>query len=472
MNTVIEIFFIQILGFSAAYLLFLRKLKIPRFLVISTVCIYMSSPVFVVRSGITSALYISDFLLPFIILNLMIEKISITKSDMRIIIILIFLILILPFLSVIFGLILQSSASIEDENYALATVLWFYRALTYLSLFIYGIKLKLSPSHILLYFRMHLILSSILVLFGLMNYMGEINLAAFELLSTVERNIYEDNLDNSAYGYGFLGLYRATVGIWMATIIAMFFVFIDKINNRIELIWIISLITFSFIIMLLSFSRAAVLGLLSGILVLQLYKRNKFSHSIFVLFLLGGGWAISVAVPEVYDRLLSLQDASDDASVSRLTGWALAVSAITGNASLLLFGLGPASESAIFEIIGMFGAHNELVDAWLKLGTGGLVAELFLIYALIYRARVWHQKENAKARYASDIFIAIIAVNVVASFTQTSHLLQTYASHPWGVYIYLLYGVLLGAAGATSQVASQPVTGLSLRKKLNNKGGI
>lgn len=464
MNSVIAIFFIQLVGFSAAYLLFLRKSEIPRFLVISTVCVYMSSPVFVVRSGITSALYISDFLLPFIIMILMIEKIKITKSDLRIIIMSVFLLLVFPFLSVIFGFISNSSANVGDENYALATTLWFYRALTYLSLFIYGIRLKLSPSNLLHYFRMHLILTSVMVLFGLMNYLGGINLAAFELLSTVERNIYDDISDNSSYGYGFLGLFRATVGIWMAVSIVMFFGLIEAVKNRIELICIIFLIIFSFIIMLLSFSRAAVLGLVAGLVVLQLYKQKRFSHSIFILFLLGAGWAVSVAVPEVSDRLLSLQDASDDASVSRLTGWALGVSAITGSASLLLFGLGPASESAIFEIIGMFGAHNELVDVWFKLGTGGLVAELFLIYAIIYRARAWHQKEHAKARYASAIFIAIIAVNVVASFTQTSHLLQTYASHPWGVYIYLLYGVLLGAAGAPSQVASTPAAGLSLRK--------
>lgn len=420
--------------------MFGREKVLPTLACIVTLAIYQTSPMLVVIEGAVSSLYVCDLLLPLLLFKaLQDRRIRITTRN-PIWIGFAFFLLIIPTIAGIVNTILIGSNL--DTRSVMGAFLWFYRNINFLLILLYGLSLRLNEDQVAAFVRLNITMAAVLVLFGTINYWLGNNIAVFDKLLAVNDPDAEFFLDATRIGYGFLGLFRASVGQWGAITVVLLIgaLSMQHTGGKLAKLAIAAAMT-SFV--LFSLSRAGVLGIISGLLVLSLLNRNSKQKLYSIIFLMVSIVSI-LFLDEIYlARISGILKADDISSLSRLDGWELAGRYLIDNPLALIFGIGPTNEQGTFNIIGTYGAHNEYVDTMLRMGILGLIVLFWLLWKMGRKYLHFYTSSNVPIRILGLTMMAVMTVNIISSITQ-NHLLHSYATYTLGIFIYWLYGVTLG----------------------------
>lgn len=433
----------------AIYLFILRHKKIPSIVKLIVIVAYVTIPIAILVKGIASAIYISDLIAPILIIyflrrlqlfnNLLANKYFITLSA---------LLIFAPFLSgailIIIGKYLFSSRDLMDN------VIWFYRNFTYLLVFGVGLSLRLDRGQIKEFIEINICYGVLLAILGLVNYYGPFNMAIFE---TIESSGMPLRSSQSRIGLGFLGLFRGSVGQWFSMLVLLTigaYHFISPKYRIISLLMIIAGIG----VTLLSHSRSGFFGLVAGIGVLGFSKiKLRRKIIVFLAFFVIVLW-FNVKGEDFSRRffpksssvqLQSIDYSDDPAAAARVSARKESFRYFSEHFGGLLLGIGPANRYGVYEITGLYGAHNEYMDVIYRSGIlGSILLYVFLLMLFKFFVKCLQLETGRTFRSLIWSFIAIIAANVVMAFTQ-AHLLHDYATYTFGFYLYLLYGVFLGS---------------------------
>ena len=438
-----SIFVIQFFSFLAAYLLLWRKSRLPSLSVLVTFAIYQTSPIYVAVAGAVSAVYLVDFLFPVLVFRLLNDRQMRESSSDPIWIFAFGLLIFLPALA---GALNVLVGEVEfDSRSIIGTIQWFFRNANFLLVMLYGLSLRLDAHHVTDFVRLNVLLLTVLCVFGVLNYWYGVDLAVFDRMLVVNDPDGELFLSEKRVGYGFLGLFRGAVGQWGAICVLLMVGLIKgKQFGRFPQKIFISISMAIFVLQ--SFSRAGVLAISGGLLVL-FFSGRRMSQKIFAsIGFISGVLYISLS-DEVYaSRILGITAVEDDSSLARVTGWRLGVDYLMDDYFSLFFGIGPADESGVSLITGNWGAHNEFLDVIFRMGIFGLLLLCLLLLAIGTRFFALTKSQDDSTRALGATMLSILAANIICSITQ-SHLINSYATYMLGVFIYWLYGITLGMSG-------------------------
>ena len=442
--------------------------KIPLILLLLTVSIYITMPLGILLGGIASAFYAIDLMLPIMIFFSLMHN---ARGAMRMLsnkLFLFFCLLLLVVPMVNGSILFLIGHDIFAYDGFKSHLIWFYRNIVLVLVF--GIAVISNPSKDQLrsIIEMNIVLGLCLAVAGVVNYFGPFNLSFFEMILT--GNDPNGYLANNRVGAGFMGLFRGSVGQWFAIlgIIALgSYNFVSKKIKKLNVL----LFVLSITVVLLSFSRAGIVGLATGVFIIVFSTRkNRLVYSlilavslVFVGYLMTNdqiGERFSFSVKSGYFE-------EDSAIQSRIEGWKLSLFLISEQPSVFLFGVAPANDQLVYEKIGLYGSHNEYLNTFVK---SGVIEFLLLIFVLIYMVKIAKMKfsktEDIKLKSICIMVISIIIANIVMSLTQ-SHLLQSHATYTCAAFIYLLYGVFLGK-GLKTSTSRRFVPVVTLAKRNNN----
>lgn len=421
-----------------AALLFARGLPIN--LWICAVAIHMTVPMLILVKGNQSALYLIDLLAPLLAMyalwNLSRES-SEASSVKRM---LIALLLVIPLMA---GAMAYALGNVEaiDRRESMETLLWFFRNLVFLCVFVFAARQRLDGERAIAFVKLVLLLSSISAALSMLSYFGPINLAVFEMLSAQRDAQWTMFIESSRIGSGFLGLFRASVGQWYVCIVLLAVASLGVLRAGYRLVA-MAAIVLGIGVILLSYSRAGMVGLAVGLVALAIIGGGRGQKiAAVVAVAITGAW-LWLQADLVGARFESITQASDDASVGRLHIWGLSLQLFGNDLGLLLSGTGPASRGRVYELIGGYGAHNEYIDIVYRMGVLGPIV---LTIALFLMARtLWARRSSPDlgSRAFSTGVLAILLANCVMGLTQ-DHLIHDYSGHAAGVFIYFLYGLAL-----------------------------
>jgi O-antigen ligase len=318
-------------------------------------------------------------------------------------------------------------------------VIWLYRNLTYVALLAYGLSLRLTIGQVILFFQMNIVLAGILALMGFVGYFGPVNLAFFEDLAAKE--LVQESYSENRIGLGFMGLFRGSVGQWFAMVALLIAGTYAVMPRRYR--FLASVVMGASIgVILLSQSRAGLVGLGIGFVLLSLLSQGWVPRVMAVVGVSGTVAWILLKQDVLANRAASIFSGAQNA-YDRVEAWGRAYSFFSRHADALLFGVGPANREMVFQVIGAYGAHNEYIDVVFRLGFVGLVGLLGFLLVLILTLWKARNKFGWEGRTILTTSTILVIANCVMGATQ-AHLLHDYASYTMGVYIYLLYGVVLG----------------------------
>jgi len=456
MNT-LTFFLIQVGLNSVLCLLIARRMSLPLIIKLLLVVCYSTAPVFVAVRGVASAVYLSDlFGFILILYHLAYPKFLRQLKRDRFLLTLSLLLVVLPaFTSLIVTI---CGFQILDLRNIAIQGLWFYRNVLFLAAYEAVAVQDLTEKQVRAFIRLNLSLGLLLASVGILSYVRGWDLALYEALVTGSP---VSETRGTVVGAGFLGLFRGSVGPWFATLCILGLV---NYSSEVRIWRKISLLAsvMAVIVLAFSFSRAGLLGLLVGLMMVVVFptphrmKRTLRSVAValavlFLLFLQGP--------QELKDRYLPTQweggmSSFDPSASSRLRSWRTGLSLISSNLGLLLIGIGPTNREGVYELIGLFGAHNEYLDVIFRMGVLGFVLLMLTLYTGLRRLTRKRKTEESSTFAVSEAGVAILIANAVMGITQT-HLLHDHATYTWGFYLYTLYGLLIGGSkrADTPQVA-------------------
>lgn len=440
-----QLFFAHAAILIVAALLFARAL--PLNLWMCAVVVHMSVPLFILVKGNQSAIYLIDLVAPLLALYALVslrreqaDVAGVTRS-------LIALLIVVPLAA---GAMAYALSNIDGMGLreTQETLLWFFRNMVFLCVFLFAARQPLDGERAVALIKLVLLLSTVSAALSMLSYFGPINMAVFEMLSAQKDAQWTMALESSRIGFGFLGLFRAAVGQWYVCVVLLAVASLGVLKPAYKLVA-GAAIVLGIGVVLLSYSRAGVVGLAAGLLVLALFggsRGQKFMAMVAVVVAVAWFYLQSDLVGE---RVGSIVAADDDASAGRLHIWGLSLKLFASDLGLLLSGTGPASRGRVFELIGGYGAHNEYIDIVYRMG---IVGPIVLGLALFLMARaLWTRKQlpdaNSRA-FCSGMFAALLA-NCVMGLTQ-DHLIHDYSGHPAGVFVYFLYGAALAISTQTA----------------------
>lgn len=436
----LEIFVLQTLAFGFAYAVFGRRNELPSLVGVVTLAIYQTSPMFVVIEGAVSAVYVSDLLLPVLVLKALRDP-SVRRVATRdpIWIGCLLFLLVIPATAGLLNFMFDESSI--DSRAFMGTSIWFYRNINFLFLILYGLSLRLDVDQIAAFFRLNIVMATVLACFGAINYWFGINMAVFDRLLAVNDDNAAIFLDQTRIGYGFLGLFRGSVGQWCAIMALMLIGVIGMRGTGSKLLKLfVSVAMASFV--LFSLSRGGGLGLSLGLIALSLMVRDASQRLWPILGIIGGILSFFVLDEVFVERIQGIVIAADNSSLTRLTAWELIYRYLIENPLALMIGIGPTNEYGTFLIAGTYGTHNEFIESVLRMGLLGLGILLWLIWNMGRRYLQLRNSNNATLRILGSTMLAILAANLIVSVTQ-AHLLHSYATYTLGAFIYWFYGVTL-----------------------------
>ena len=449
MNTLT--FFLTQISFNCVlYLLVARRMNLPLIIKLLLIVCYSTVPVFIAVRGVASAVYLSDlFGLILILYHLAYPKfLHQLKRDPFLLTLSLLLVTLPAFTSLILTI---SGFQVLNLRNITVQGLWFYRNILFLAAYGAVAVQELTEKQIRAFIRLNLSLGLLLAGIGTLSYFRGWDLALYEALIT-GGPVSETR--GTVVGAGFLGLFRGSVGPWFATLCIL-----GLVNYTSEVgIWRkISLLTsvIAVIVLVFSFSRAGLLGLLVGLIMvvfLDIYCNKKTLW----------GLAVALAVvllmflqgpQELKDRYLPTQwkegpSGLDPSASWRLRAWSTSLSLITSDVGLLLIGIGPTNREGVYELIGLFGAHNEYLDVIFRMGIIGFLVLILTLHNGLRQLVKKRKTEKLSTFSISKAGIAILIANAVIGITQT-HLLHDHATYVWGFYLYTLYGLLIGGSKKT-----------------------
>jgi O-antigen ligase len=439
--TPIQLLALQCAIAMATYVFLFRKTDLPFGLKIILIGTYITVPLALLVKGIQSAIYVSDLFLPIFLISALLSSRESRNSRHGLVTALLLLIVILPLmLAFLQGFIGDQRGGLGSRNVK-GDIIWLYRNLTYVVLLGYGLSLRLTAGQVLSFFRMNIVFAGTLALMGLVSYFGPVNLAFFEDLAW--REWVEEGYRENRIGLGFMGLFRASVGQWfamIALIIAGTYAAMPQ-RYRFLAVWVMGA---SIGVILLSQSRAGLVGLGIGFLLLSLLAQGWVPKVMAVVGVSGTlAWILfrqDVLASRAASIFAGTQNAHD-----RVRAWERAYDFFSQHTDAFLFGVGPANRDAVFKVIGEYGAHNEYIDALFRLGFFGLVGLIGFLLVIVMTLLAARHRFGPEGHAILTTTAILVIANCVMGVTQ-EHLLHDYASHTMGVYIYLLYGVVLGTA--------------------------
>jgi O-Antigen ligase len=443
-----EFLILQVVLGIAVYLLFFRTRDIPGMLKFLVVISYITMPVAIIIRGISSAIYLSDFILPVLLFYLLLNSSKIKALFRnRLVLILALLLLIVPFMSMSLLSIIWNKDPVGSRGWLEAGI-WFYRNITLLLVFAVGISSKIKREQMRNFIYMNLVYAAILALLGLFNYFGPINMSTFETF--VGGGVLPQSYTGSRIGLGFLGLFRGSVGQWFTVMVLLAIASYRFLPRRARaFVWI--LVTAGIGVLLLSYSRAGFIGLIAGLIVLCFAGiRRRGIQALFIALFALLLWFI--LWPNLFQTRYNfitfkpqeVQKLKLEAEESRLTAWNSGFQYLGRNMDSFLVGVGPSNREVVYDIVGKYGAHDEYLDAIFRAGILELILMLlFLILVFLSFIRQKSKVDENSIKLVIWGFIAILTANVVIAVTQV-HLLHDYATYTFGFYIYMLYGVFLG----------------------------
>jgi len=380
-------FFIQITLVVAVYVLFFRNNKVPSIIKLLVVTAYVTIPISIMVKGIASAIYLSD-LAGFIIIFYFLMRLELFRSLLinRYFLSLFFLLILLPF-SWGFVLAISGEYALTIRHW-IDNGIWFYRNLVYLLVFGIGLSLKINIEEAREFIEMNLGFAAVLASFGMLSYFGPFNMAVFEIIKwggTIPVWFQESHI-----GLGFMGLFRGSVGQWFVVVVLLSigtFYFVSPKYRMLALMTIIAGIG----VILLSLSRAGLVGLVFGLIVFGLLSlRNKRQVGLFIVVAVLSISVFLGTVGALRDRFLPnmghVQVAGLGTATSlRLAGWQRSIDFFSHNLVHFLTGVGPVEREIIHNIAGIYGPHNEYLDIMFRSGFLGLALLLWFLFIILLR---------------------------------------------------------------------------------------
>lgn len=413
--------------FTAA--LYFRK-KIPLMLWLITVSVYITMPLGILITGIASAFYLIDLMLPVMIIFSLAHNgrgmARMLKNNLFLI--LGVLLFVVPMATGSILLLLGYDIFVYDglKNH----LVWFYRNTVLMFTFGVAIASRLNKDQLKAFIEMNIVLGLCLSLAGILNYIGPFNLA------------------HDSIGTGFMGLFRGSVGQWFAILGIIAVGSYNYVPKGIKILSFLLIIS-SIAVILLSFSRAGIIGIATGMSAMVFFtKEHRFAMVAVVA--ISSIFIISVITDQSIKKRYSINEITghieeDSAIQDRLEGWDQSLHLLWEDPVVLLLGVAPANAELVNEKIGLWGAHNEFLTAIIDCG----VIELFMLMAvliLLLRGAIkkWLSNEDIELKNIYIILFSVICANIVISLTQ-NHLLQSYGTYTCISFIYLFYGVFIGA---------------------------
>lgn len=433
---------------ASAHLLFVDKRQIPMPLQILTVASFVTSPAVVLERGSQSAIYITDVLIPLVILacvrHMRIGQI-INDGRVRAIIV---LLLGVPFAAVALGIVLGGADISLLSRSTSATLLWFYRNICGVLVFMLALSMRLTFPQVIAWIRMNMVLVLIVAGAGVVTYLTPIDLAASErIMSEIDPERLR-HLDETRIGAGFLGLFRGSVGQWFGIQVVLLLGLFPTLERR-YWPWALLGITLSVAVVLMSYSRAGIVGMAVGILTLSVFGQGLSQRSYGAL---GAALVVALAFTQldvIGDRLESIFTHGDRASDGRIVAWERSLEVFATQFEVLAIGVGPTDRQTVFHLIGAYGAHNEYIDAIFRMGVLGPIALLIVIYKLFGSYRKLQHSREEQVRYLGSTMVAVIIANAAIGLTQ-ANLLHDYSGYTCWLFMYLLYGVTANTTMSTT----------------------
>lgn len=441
-----ELFGAQLLLSLMLWGLFFHRLAVPFGVKALTTVAYATVPLGFAVEGTQSAIYLSDFLSPFLLYGVLTRGFVSRLLSNNCFLWLAALLVVLP---VFFGM-----AYMADDGGATGLgardvrgdIIWVYRNMTFLLLFGYGLSLRLTVDQFAAFVKMNLVLALVLALIGLLNYFGPVNLAFFDEMNN--QFAFEQDYGASRIGAGFMGLFRASVGQWFATIVVLAVGAYGALSpgyRRLSL----AVMFLGVGMILLSYSRAGFVGMGVGLVLLGVFgtgARQRFAA-------LGGvaaaaGWLIWQSGALV-DRVSTIYTGKSAAG-GRIGAWERTLHFFAHDGNALLLGVGPTNRQAVAKIAGTYGAHNEYLDVVYRFGITGLVVLLVVLALLAVHLKRQRRHAPTPRMPLLNMVFAVFLINCVMGLSQ-EHLLHDYASYTLGVFLYLFYGLAFGVRWTTGE---------------------
>jgi hypothetical protein len=424
---------------AATYVLLFRKTDLPFGLKVVVIGTYITVPLALLVKGIQSAVYVSDLFLPVFLISALLSSRGSRNYRHGFATALFLLIVILPLvLAFLQGSIGDQRGGLGSRNVK-GDIIWLYRNLTYVVVLGYGLSLRLTVGQVLAFVRMNIVFAGILALMGFVSYFTPVNLAIFEELAW--REWVDEGYRENRIGLGFMGLFRASVGQWFAMIALIIAGTYAALPHRYRSLAVL-VMGASISVILLSQSRAGLVGLGIGFLLLSLLAQGWVPKVMAAVGVSGTLAWILFKQDVLASRAASIFAGTQNA-YDRVRAWERAYDFFSQHTDAFLFGVGPANRDAVFKVIGEYGAHNEYIDVLFRLGFFGLVGLIVFLLALVMTLLAARHRFGPDGHAVLTTTAILVIANCVMGVTQ-EHLLHDYASYTMGIYIYLFYGVVLG----------------------------
>lgn len=414
---------------------------------------YLTVPIALLRTGIAGALYVQDLLLPLALLIILLtrprflfeglERVEAWALGLTII-----------------GFPLLTTAvlvCLGKYNLSEGDALYFYRHTIYLMTFSACLGASLEPKAAEGFVRVIVALTVSLCCLALVQYSGLWDLDFFTQIKSA-RGHTGQSPHTLLMGRGFVGLFRGSVGQWFAAgaVLSLALIALGRGNTFLG----IAGFALSTLAVLLSFSRTGMIGYVAGAAAFLLsVSGRRIAVGIFLMGTLLQGLVVyaladPVAIEPIRSRYGTIgglwQPEQDPAFWARLSAWRASVEFFMEEPTRLLSGLGAVSDEQIFQLTGIYGAHNEFLQVIYKGGVFSL-ASLVLFIGLAFTSflRAWLRSQGG-ARIVAGAALAVLAGNLTMAIPG-SVFIGNYATHTVAVYNYVLIGTLLGALRRTAE---------------------
>lgn len=437
----VKIFIIELFVVGFAYFVLSKhKLEIRGLQRLMFMAVLVT-PIFVVFKGVMSAIYISDLLGWAVLLCAIFRYRKIPASNSHCVLWLMMLLIVAPiFSTLINGVISDFDSNQFDSRGLFALCIWIYRNIIYLCVFIVAASFSLNKTNFETCMKTYLLLNTGVVLIGIVDYIGLYDFSVYEVLLASVSPDLNYRYTNTTLGWGFLGMFRGSVGQWFANSFLLSLSSLYFFKGRWRVIAFI--VGFGSLVMVFcSFSRAGMVAVVLGPLIMLLCfgaKRTK----LIPIFLLFGIMVLPIlSMDDVSERVLSIETYASSKKINRVDGWFKALNYLGDNPKVFIFGNGATNREGVFDSIGAYGAHNEYIDVVFRSGIFGFFFLLVFIFSILNSFLLVKKKSvsiECKGWMATGV--ALLLSNCVIGFTQ-DHIYRDYSGFSSGLMMFLLYGV-------------------------------
>ena len=446
---------------AAGLVVYGRKLDIEsstKYLLFLTFCL---APMGMAMKGTVSVFFLIDLFGP-VLIFIALRKISKLSVELKAdVLLLVLALLFIPLVTTMANYLLSGGSSSQFTSRGMLGLgIWLYRNTIYVAVFIIAAVAPCSSKNVTDTLKLIVILSLPILLLGIVDYSGLMELSVFESILAANNPEVGFNFSTTTFGWGYLGMFRGSVG---QLGVMMFLVAITYATLRSGLsVPICAAMAITAVaLILVSFSRAGLLGLGVGFLVFLLLS-SVGRLSFIILSVVGILLLVPVFQNElVAARITSISGYTDNSQATRIDAWRLALDSFITDPFLLLIGNGATNRQGVAALTGAHGAHNEYIDAIFRSGVSGLVVLLVLQWRWLRRSwRLLRDRNNVEYKSFAALALALLMCNAVMGLTQ-DHLYREYSGYSVGLLMYFLYGLLFSLNKASSRTNEKTAPALT-----------